>query len=236
MTLLVTLFLAHLLGDFVLQSSKWVELKEKKKLKAWPLYVHTLIHGVLIMIIVFDTNFWLPALTIAVTHGVIDAIKIVMQNERTKRSWFILDQILHIMVLVIVWMMVEKPLFDFNPLHDASTLYFITAIVFVTTPASIIIKTLISQWTPKGTNGEEGNSLPAAGKFIGILERLSILAFIVTNHWEAVGFLLAAKSVFRFGDLKDAQDRQLTEYVLIGTLLSFGIAIFTGLVLTSLMD
>jgi hypothetical protein len=42
---------------------------------------------------------------------------------------------------------------------------------------------------------------------------------------EAVGFLLAAKSVFRFGDLKDDHDRMRTEYVLIGTLLSFGIAI-----------
>lgn len=40
---------------------------------------------------------------------------------------------------------------------------------------------------------------------------------------EAVGFLLAAKSVFRFGDLRDDQDRKRTEYVLIGTLLSFGL-------------
>ena len=46
---------------------------------------------------------------------------------------------------------------------------------------------------------------------------------------EAVGFLLAAKSVFRFGDLKDDKDRMRTEYVLIGTLLSFGIAIGIGL-------
>ena len=45
----------------------------------------------------------------------------------------------------------------------------------------------------------------------------------------AVGFLLAAKSIFRFGDLKEAHDIKLTEYVLIGTLLSFGIAIITAL-------
>ena len=57
-----------------------------------------------------------------------------------------------------------------------------------------------------------------------------MFCFIITNHFEAIGFLLAAKSIFRFGDLKEAKDRKLTEYVLIGTLLSFGIAILAGLV------
>jgi hypothetical protein len=49
------------------------------------------------------------------------------------------------------------------------------------------------------------------------------------GRWEAIGFLIAAKSVFRFGDLKDSRNRKLTEYILIGTLLSFGIAIVTGI-------
>ena len=68
-----------------------------------------------------------------------------------------------------------------------------------------------------------------AGNYIGILERLFIFSFIITGHFEAIGFLLAAKSIFRFGDLKEAKDRKLTEYVLIGTLLSFGIALLVGL-------
>jgi len=49
------------------------------------------------------------------------------------------------------------------------------------------------------------------------------------NEWQAIGFLIAAKSVFRFGDLSRAKDRKLTEYILIGTLLSFGFAILIGL-------
>ncbi|RZK66384.1 MAG: DUF3307 domain-containing protein, partial [Pedobacter sp.] len=43
---------------------------------------------------------------------------------------------------------------------------------------------------------------------------------------------LAAKSIFRFGDLKDAHDIKLTEYVLIGTLLSFSIAVAVSLGIT----
>ena len=68
-----------------------------------------------------------------------------------------------------------------------------------------------------------------AGKYIGILERLLVFVFILVDHWEGVGFMIAAKSVFRFSDLAEAKQRKLTEYVLIGTLLSFGIAVLTGI-------
>jgi len=57
----------------------------------------------------------------------------------------------------------------------------------------------------------------------------------VTGHWEAIGFLIAAKSVFRFGDLKESKERKLTEYILIGTLLSFGIAMITGIIVVKLV-
>ena len=40
--------------------------------------------------------------------------------------------------------------------------------------------------------------------------------------------ILAGDAIFRFGDLKEAKDRKLTELVLIGTLLSFSSAIFIG--------
>ena len=53
------------------------------------------------------------------------------------------------------------------------------------------------------------------------------------GQWQGVGFLLAAKSVFRFGDLNRSDDRKRTEYVLIGTLVSFGTAILAGLLAVS---
>ncbi len=72
-------------------------------------------------------------------------------------------------------------------------------------------------------------SLPRAGMYIGILERLFVFAFILLGRWEAIGLLIAAKSVFRFNDLKEFNNRRWTEYILIGTLLSFGMAILAGL-------
>lgn len=54
------------------------------------------------------------------------------------------------------------------------------------------------------------------------------------GSYEGVGFLLAAKSVFRFGELNKAKEIQTTEYVLIGTFASFTIAILTGIAITHL--
>lgn len=226
MILLLKLVLAHLVGDFLLQPRTWVEAKNTNKLKAWQLYVHTLIHGALIMLLVWDLQLLVPALVITLTHGIIDAIKVLAQRESTKRWWFVMDQGLHAIVILVAWWTVETPLFTIE-LSDR-TLLIITALVFITTPVSVVIKTLISHWMP-ATN-TDGLSLQNAGKLIGILERLLVFTFAITGHWDSIGFLMAAKSIFRFGDLTNARDLKLTEYVLIGTLLSFGIAIVMGLI------
>ena len=48
-----------------------------------------------------------------------------------------------------------------------------------------------------------------------------------------VGFLITAKSILRFGDVKESTQRKLTEYIIIGTFMSFGwglaIAVLTQL-------
>jgi hypothetical protein len=90
------------------------------------------------------------------------------------------------------------------------------------------MKTIFAKWNISKLT-ENNESLKDAGAYIGILERLLVFIFIIVNHWEAVGFLITAKSVFRFGDLKESKHRKLTEYILIGTLISFGIAIVVGL-------
>lgn len=59
--------------------------------------------------------------------------------------------------------------------------------------------------------------------------------FVLIGSIEGVGFLLAAKSVFRFGELNKAKEIRTTEYVLIGTLASFTIAILTGIAVSHLI-
>ena len=227
MILLVQLFLAHILGDFLLQPTPWVIDKETRKHKSKYLYYHITLHGFLACVIVGELHFIIFGISLATAHGIIDFIKLKFQKTKTKRLWFWLDQLAHLLTIAVVFRLytnIPLELFEFTN----TNLLLITALVFLTKPTSILIKNAISIWTPENKDKKE-SSLSNAGNYIGILERLFVFTFIITGHFEAIGFLLAAKSIFRFGDLKEAKDRRLTEYVLIGTLLSFGIALGTGL-------
>ena len=150
--------------------------------------------------------------------------------QKQKELGFFVDQLLHFAVIALL-SVVYFPYFRWDDFFNPESLKIITAAVFLSVPSSIIIKTLISIWTPVTVDHSklQTESLVNAGKYIGILERLLVFVFIIVNHWEGVGFMIAAKSVFRFSDLAEAKQRKLTEYVLIGTLLSFGIAVITGI-------
>ncbi len=234
MILFIKLLLVHLLGDFIWQPNSWVIDKEAKKHKSIFLTLHILLHGVLAAVLVGEIQFIPYAVLIAVTHGIIDLIKLSFQKPKTKRTWFVADQITHILILIGVVLLYEnKSIIYFWQINEFWILA--TGILLLTKPASIFIKTIISIWSPESQNSNQDNSLANAGNYIGILERLFVFGFILTGHFEAIGFLLAAKSIFRFGDLKEAKDRKLTEYVLIGTLISFGISILTGLIVQALL-
>lgn len=227
----IQLILAHLLGDFILQPNSWVADKENRKLKSSYLYFHVLIHTVLSFIFLWNLKLWWVAVLVGISHFIIDACKLSFQKIQTKKRWFFIDQALHVTVIGGISFYFSE--FNFEFLKDQDFLKMIMAALFLTSPASIFIKLLLSSWTP--VTGEENSvqsgSLSSAGKYIGILERLLVFTFIVVNHWEGVGFMIAAKSVFRFSDLAQAKQRKLTEYVLIGTLLSFGIAVLAGILI-----
>ncbi len=103
------------------------------------------------------------------------------------------------------------------------------AYLVLSTPSSVIIGKMTQSWSEDMGISTGSKGLKNAGKWIGIMERLLIFTFIVINEFSAIGFLLAAKSVFRFGDLKDTSDHKKTEYIIIGTFMSFSIAIAIGL-------
>lgn len=227
----IQLILAHLLGDFILQPNSWVAEKENKKLKSKYLYLHILIHTVLSFIFLWNLELWWVAVLVGISHFIIDAAKLSFQTVKNKKNWFFIDQALHIVVITGVSFYFNE--FNVEFLKDQSFLKILMAALFLTTPASIFIKILLSSWTPvpETVSNIQTESLSSAGKYIGILERLLVFTFIMVNHWEGVGFMVAAKSVFRFSDLAQAKQRKLTEYVLIGTLLSFGMAVLTGILI-----
>lgn len=235
MTLLIKLLIAHIVGDFILQTNQCVREKERSKLMSPSLYLHTFAHGVLVLLFLWQLKYWPLAVSIMVAHYLIDVLKLYFQNESSKTQWFFIDQVAHIVSIVALWVLFIKPDFSFiSTINTTTLLVYILALLFITVVSSIIMRELMSQWSIS-LNDTSDDSLKNAGKHIGMLERLFVFVFILTGQWEGIGFLLAAKSVFRFGDLKESKDRKLTEYILIGTLLSFGIAMGTGLTVLWLM-
>lgn len=175
---------------------------------------------------------WIP-LVIGVSHFAIDLLKLYIKESPWR---FIIDQLLHIIVIVVCWLLYTS---QFNDLSTEFTfgwdspkvLIYIASYISVTIPTSILVNELIKKWDLEvnGDKSDKSNSLRNAGKWIGIIERFLILTFTLLGKFEPIGFMLAAKSVFRFGDLKNSKDRKRTEYVLVGTLLSFAVSIIVGL-------
>lgn len=237
MTLFLTLLFAHILGDFCFQPASWIVDKKRYKYKSTRLYTHILIHAVLLALFLgFDTTYWLGFTIVILSHYLIDLAKLYTERNGYILAYFLIDQALHITILALVVHVYEPLSIAWESIVTLERLLFLTTMAFLIFVPAVLIKIVIAQWRPD-TMEKQGNtlfpdeaSLIKAGRFIGVLERLFVFLFVVIDHWEAIGFLLTAKSVFRFGDLRRGKDRKLTEYVLIGTLLSFGIAILTGLI------
>jgi len=236
MIILIKIFIAHIIGDFVLQPKKWVDDKEQKKIYSLKFYFHILLHGILVFFILFDFQLWLLSILIMLIHGLIDIIKLYIQTENNKLKLFVIDQLLHVLSIIIIWYFWFEPELNITQIFENKDVWiYLSAILFLIFACKIIIGIMLSKWTKELFNGVN-DSLVNAGQYIGIIERLLIFIFIINSHWEAVGFLITAKSVFRFANIKDAQDKKLTEYILIGTLISFGIAILTGITVLKLIN
>ncbi|QTY26546.1 DUF3307 domain-containing protein [Flavobacterium sp. CS20] len=222
------LLIAHIIGDFVLQPNTWISEKKRKKHKSKYLYYHILVHTIaLLLLLKLDFSLWPYILMILLSHFVIDLAKLYLQNSKNERRLFFIDQGLHLSVIGLVVDLNFPFSIGFDNIFSGNFLLTLLSILMLTSVTSVVIKTLMSKW--QLDEDQPKSALKNAGAFIGILERLFIFLFIVLGHWSAIGFLITAKSVFRFGDLSRAKDRKLTEYILIGTLLSFLIAIVIGL-------
>ena len=228
--LLLSLLMAHVIGDFYLQSNKYCQGKESSKLKSPFLYVHSLIIGLLSWIFVPAFEFWFYALLIFVTHLLIDAMKSYMCKGLYS---FVIDQIAHILILCFIanqyFPKCHLPIQGIDSLDKISIPMFMIAMLCCLKPTNILIKLILERYKIGET--ESCESIKNAGSLIGNLERILTLVFVIIGQYEAVGFIIAAKSLLRFKDTDTAK----TEYVLAGTLLSFGIATFCGLAVKYLL-
>ena len=233
MTLLLLLLSAPFIGDFYLQPGHWIADRHIHKARSVALYKHTVIHALLAAFAFYFAGYDLTAigtgtLIITVTHGLIDYFK----AGRTSTFAFMMDQLAHLIIIGLVCAVA----LNLTPaqlhgyilaLREPEWLIYLLGYVFILQPASILIAQLLAGHTARLQN-TDSQSLGSAGRWIGYVERLLALSFVLVEQYTGLGFLVATKTVFRVGDLSKSKDMRLTEYMMLGTLISFAIALITG--------
>ena len=246
LSLLLCLLLAHVLADFFFQPTAWVQARASQHWRAAALYYHSLLHFGLTLAVLglwhwlswSTLSAWLllgSALLIAVSHGLIDVAKSYRQGLR----YFLLDQLLHVLVIALVWLaltdttMTQLLAVVHQQALSPNTLLLVLAYSLVLKPASVVIGFILNQIATPASGA--GSGLPTAGHWIGMMERVLVLTLILVGQYGGVGFVIAAKSVLRFSDLRNANDRALTEYILLGSLLSLGLTLLLGIGVVQLL-
>ena len=223
-SLFLPLLVGHLIADFWLQPTSWIECRRNNGWKSKRLVIHAFVAAILPAAITFQPSLWWFAPIIFVVHYLIDLLK-----SKTKDNLFafIADQLVHIGLL---WVLATFA--THIEMTERLQQFWIYAIGFVvvTTPAGILVGKFLQPITKNSdTNGKQHTPVKAdASAWIGIIERLLILIFILSAQFQAIGFLVAAKSIFRFSEIQK-EGNPKAEYFLLGTLASFLIAVLVGM-------
>jgi hypothetical protein len=208
------LIAAHVIADFVLQTDGIVYRKDRVSF----LLLHAGSHAALSYVVLQVWTCWQVPVLVVFFHGLIDFTKQRFKKETP--TIFIIDQIIHAFsLLFLAWLLVR---FSWIPVFEGigykilvGSAGFVACIQGAGYLIARITKQLIDQ------NNLELNGLQNGGKMIGRLERCIIFLFIFINQPSGIGFLFAAKSILRF---EEAKQQKLAEYILIGTLWSFSLA------------
>jgi hypothetical protein len=233
MELLLLLIMAHIVGDFYIQRRAWITCRNENHLLSVGLLKHFICQVLLLVIALWlnDHMTLKGALVITLVSLTRLLINLWKSYQVEKLHYFMLDQLLHFMVLVLAWVVLSE--FSLSQittqaglLLDSKFIAIAVAYIVACKPTSMAISIGLSGLTEQLNNKQAG--LVSAGRWIGYLERCLIISFVLIGQFAGVGFLLAAKTIFRFGDLTKEQDMKLTEYMMLGTLLSFSGALLLG--------
>ena len=212
------LLVGHLIADFWLQPASWIEHKRQNGWKSKYLIHHAAIASVLPVMFTLQVGVWWFIPVIFVTHYLIDLLKSATNDNLLA---FLADQTLHIALLLVLATAMSVPGLS-APMLKFWT--YSVGFVLVTMPAGILIGKFLQQVTKT----ENKPMKTDASAWIGMIERTLILIFILAGQFQAIGFLVAAKSVFRFSEIqKDGNPK--AEYFLLGTLVSFLVAVVVGM-------
>lgn len=246
---------SHLISDFILQSNKIVNLKANINLKgylkhAWVLFV-TMIPLLFILKLSTYEDFIYKIVLIVFFHSITDFIKEKIQNTIKNKPYFyegkvilfLIDQIVHIFIIIVI---TRDVILEYNTLNEwiksrifngngitFEGLKKVVVIMYISFSGAYIIplifdmvyknidnySSILNELIKVDISDNEKHFIDEVktGKWIGILERILILIFLYLNQISSIGFVIAVKSLARF---KMMENKIFAEYYLLGTLIS----------------
>lgn len=213
--IIAVLIAAHVIADFMLQTDILVRRKNSPAFLA----LHGAIHAAVSYIALQAWGCWQAPVFIVVVHTLIDFVKQCSGNESA--GVFVVDQVAHVISLAILaWLVFRFTWITEFAGVGYTQLVMASGFIACVRGAGFLIAKVAARLIEE--NDFELDGLQNGGKLIGQLERCIIFLFMFNDQPMAIGFLFAAKSILRF---EEARQQKLAEYILIGTLLSFSLAI-----------
>lgn len=209
------LLFAHVLADFVFQT-RWIAAQKKRP-------AVLLLHGLIVLAVaaLATGRIDAPGLALlAVAHIAIDAVKLHLAGPGLRG--FLADQAAHLVTLLVLAAL-RPDLWSgglWSGLPALPGLMALAAgLILATRAGGFAVGLLMLPWAET----ELPQGLQDGGRLIGVLERGLIFLLVLMGEPAGIGFLIAAKSVLRFDTA--SKDQRAGEYVIIGTLASFGWAL-----------
>ncbi len=231
------LLFAHVLADFVFQNG-WIAARKRGRHPG-----ALALHGSIVLVLaVVALGIWhLGLLALAAVHLAIDIAKSLAPE---RRLWpFLADQAAHLAAVAIVAALLPglwgagvwatggvSAGWWTAPQWAPGAMAAIAGLLVATRAGGFAVGLLMQPYA----EASRGDGLPKGGALIGLLERGMVYLLIMAGQPAGIGFLIAAKSVLRFSTT--ASDRSASEYVIIGTLASFGWAMAVSWATLALLD
>ena len=229
LTIAIILLAAHAYGDFLLQTDA---IAQGKRHPGW-LLLHSLIHGALAYVLIQQWSAWRVPLALIAMHAGIDAIKARRSRSAVTFAW---DQAAHVVSIILLAVVAVQQGWV-TPFAGIGGRWIVGFAGFAATVWGVgyfvgeVAERMFRENPALESIRHDG--LLHGGKRIGQLERAFIFGLILAGEPTGIGFLIGAKSILRF---EEAKKQHAAEYILIGTLWSFGLAMLLAWLTRKALD
>lgn len=224
--MIIAMFLAHLVGDYILQ---WNSLAAWKSREMKGVIVHCLVVLVVtwLFILPFNPDWWPWVIFIGIVHFLIDAVQLRVKLPIPELARFSLDQLAHFTVITIA--LAGGGYLDLAALAQSSLvllqsdllLIYLLGYAFVTMPAWVLVK-FTAYGLVQGSAPQFGDS----SKYLGILERLLMTTFVAVGQYLLVPLVILPRLLMEWPQA--ANDERAPVY-LAELLVSVALAVSVGI-------